>query len=332
MNTTRTTTRSSVKIAIAAAGLALATAGVAHAEILLLAGNQGVIHQLDTDTGEVTFRGVCAGPVSSMVVSDNTLYLGDENGSVYAFDVDTNLVAGAFNVPADASAMSWIGDQLVVADSGGEILYIDTDSHQVVDSTEVISTDITAMGLDAGGLFVGGQSTLAVRSHIGQDDFTFFAACGSMINSMAFGPDTMFLAGTGFAGPTDGTVYLFDKFAGGIEYSGTHSVESDVTAMVSLGRTLYIAGSDGMIHEMDTNTGEITNVIDAGINIQAMTPAAGLTSCPADYDASGQLDFLDISRFLELYTGRIVPADMNGDSNFDFLDISRFIRIYSSGC
>ena len=329
---TRITSTSSTRLTLAAAGLALAITGVAQAEILLLAGNQGVIHQLDTDTGEVTFRGVCAGPVSSMVVSDATLYLGDENGSVYAFDVNTNLVTGAFNVPADASAMSWIADQLVIADSGGEIFYVDTVSNQIVDSTVITTTDITAMGLDAGGLFVGGQSTLALRSHIGQDDFTFFAACGSMINSMAFGPDTMFLAGTGFAGPTDGTVYLFDKFAGGIEYSGTHSVESDVSAMVSLGRTLFIAGTDGMIHQMDTATGEITDVIDAGINIQAMTPAAGLTSCPADYDASGGLDFLDISRFLELYTGRVVPADMNGDGNFDFLDISRFIRIYSNGC
>ncbi|MDF1869932.1 MAG: PQQ-binding-like beta-propeller repeat protein [Phycisphaerales bacterium] len=317
---------------LAIAALMCAAATTTQAEILLLAGNQGVIHQLDTDTGEVTFRGVCAGPVNSMVVHDQTLYLGDENGSVYAFDANTNLVTSAFSVPADASAMSWIGEELVVADSAGEIFYIDSTTHQVLDSTPIVNTDITAMGLDAGGIFVGGQSSIAVRSNIGQENFAFFAACGSLINSMAFGPDTMYLGGITFGGSTAGTVYLFDKFAGGIEYAGTHPVPSDTTAMVAVGQTLYIAGTDGIIHEMNAQTGEITRTFDAGINIQAMTPADGLPSCPADYDASGDLNFLDITRFLDLFNQRLVPSDTNGDSNFNFLDISRFISVYSSGC
>lgn len=307
-------------------------AGTTQAEILLIAGNQGVVHQLDTDTGVVTFRGVCSGPVSSMIVNDGTLFLGDQNGVVYTFDVDTDQVTDAFIVPADASAMSWIADELVVADSGGELYYINPVTHAVVDSVIVTDTDITAMGIDAGGVFVGGQSSLAVRAHIGQDDFSFFAACGSLINSMAFGSDSMFLGGIGFGGSTTGTVYLFNKFAGGVEYTGAFDIESDATAMVSTGQNLYIAGSDGLVHEMDTSTGAVLRVFDTGIHIDAMTPQAGLVSCPADYDASGNLDFLDISRFIELFTTQLVPADTNGDGEFDFLDIRSFIMNYSGGC
>ncbi len=321
-------------LALAGCGIGMigASAGTSHAEVLLFAGNQGVVHQLDTDTGVVTFRGVCSGPVSSMVVQDGTVFLGDANGLIYTFDAATDLVTGAFVVPADASAMSWIGDELVVADSSGDLHTINPETQQVVDTISVAGTDITAMGIDAGGVFVGGQSSLAVRAHIGQEDFSFFAACGSLINSMAFGSDNMFLAGVGFGGSTVGTVYLFDKFAGGVEYTGAFGIDSDASAMVAVDQMLYIAGSDGVIHEMDPATGTVLRTFETGIHIASMTPADGLTSCPADYDASGDLDFPDVSRFIDLFTNRLVPADTNGDGEFDFLDIRRFITNYTSGC
>jgi outer membrane protein assembly factor BamB len=318
---------------ITTTAIALVTlAGAAQAETLLIAGSQGVVHELDTVTGEVNFRGICGGPVNSMIVRDGTLYLGDHNGTVYTFDVATNIVTSAFSVPADASAMSWVGDELVVADSGGTVHYIDSTTHAVNSSVEITETDITAIGIDAGGLFVGGFSTVAVRSPLGQNAFSFFAACGSMINSMAFGSDTMFLGGIAFGGAEAGTVYLFDKFEGGIEYSGTHAVDSDATAMINAEGMLYIAGSDGKVHEMDPTTGTIARVFDTGIDIQAMTPESGFVSCPADYDASGDLNFLDVSRFMDLYTTRLIPGDTNGDSSFNFLDISNFLNVYTGGC
>ena len=313
-------------------GLVGISAGTAHADILLIAGNQGVVLQLDTDTGLVTFRGICSGPVSSMVVNDRTVFLGDQNGLVYTFDADTNQVTGAFAVPADANAMSWIGGELVVADSSGQLYYINPDTHEIIDSVTVTQTDIAAMGIDAGGVFVGGQSSLAVRAHIGQDEFDFFALCGSMINSMAFGSESMFLGGVSFGGVTSGTIYMFDKFAGGVEYSSAFDIESDASAMVTVGQLLYIAGTDGLVHEMDTATGIILRVFDTGIHIDAMTPESGLASCPADYDASGQLDFFDISRFIDLFKAQLNPADTNGDGVFDFFDISSFIRNYTDGC
>ena len=133
---------------------ALAFIGAAqsvNAETILFAGDQGVVHALDTQTGTVSFRGVCSGPVSSMVVHDGTLYLGDNNGVFYNYDVATNLVQSAFFVDTDASAMTWLGDQLVIADSSGRVDYIDPDTGEVDHSVENLSTDITAIGIDAGG-------------------------------------------------------------------------------------------------------------------------------------------------------------------------------------
>lgn len=311
---------------------AVTAINTANADTILFAGSQGTVHALDTVSGQVTFRGVCTGPVNSMTVHDNTLYLGDHNGVVYKYDLSTDLVTGAFAHNSDLNAMAWLGDELVVADSQGRIDYINPDSGEIMNSVNNLGTDVTAIGLDAGGLFVGGHSSLAMRAHIGQDNFLFFAACGSFIQSMAFDSDTMYLSGITFAGAEEGTVYLFDKFEGGINYSGTHAIDSDANATVAIGNMLYIAGTDGIIHEMDPNTGVVARTFDTGLDIQAMTPEAGLTSCPADYDANGQLNFNDVSRFVDLFVNQLVPGDTNGDGEFNYFDISEFLRFYAGGC
>jgi outer membrane protein assembly factor BamB len=321
-----TTPRTLATIAI------LAAAQGAAADTILFAGAQGVVHELDTSTGNVAFRGVCSGPVSSMTVHEGTLYLGDSNGVFYTYDIATNIVNGAFIIDSDASAMAWLGDHLVVADSSGRLDYVNADTGDVEHSTPVTNTDITTIGLDAGGLFVGGHSSLAMRAHIGQDSFTFFAACGSFVQSMAFDADTMYLSGITFAGAQQGTVYLFDKFEGGVNYAGTYPVDSDANATVALDGMLYIGGTDGIIHEMDPDTGTITRTFDTGIEIQAMIPETGIISCPADYDADGDLDFNDVSNFINLYNNQLVPGDTNGDGLFDYFDISRFLSFFNAGC
>ncbi|MGV6814111.1 MAG: GC-type dockerin domain-anchored protein [Phycisphaerales bacterium] len=321
-----------IKPAIILTLASLSATGTAQAETVLFAGTDGIIKQLDTITGQISDRGVCSGPVSSMTVHGDTLFLGDQHGIVYTLDLTTGLLNGSFPVNSDANAMAWLGDELVLADSAGEIDFMDSFSGEVNSTIAVTSTDISAIGVDSGGLFVGGLSSLAQRTHIGQEDFEFFAACGSMINSMAFGSDTLYIGGISFGGAAEGTVYLFDKFAGGVNYIGTHEVDSDATALVYTDGLLYIAGSSGIIYEMDPQSGQISRTFDTGIDIQAMTLESGTESCPADYDASGSLNFLDVSTFIELFAEQVIPADTNGDGEFNFFDISEFLRIYTGGC
>jgi hypothetical protein len=54
--------------------------------------------------------------------------------------------------------------------------------------------------------------------------------------------------------------------------------------------------------------------------------------CPADYNGDGNLNFLDVSKFLELYGLQDAEADFNGDGNFNFLDVSAFLTAYGEGC
>ncbi len=307
-------------------------AAIASADELILTGNVGIVQSLDLDTGEVSFRGVCSGPVASMAVADGTLYLGTTFGFVWEYDLDTDQIVNAYEIGGDLRAMAWDGARLLIADSANTIITVDVETQAVLETRSVPSSDISAIGIDAGGLFVGGRDSLAFRAPIGQNNFNFFAACGSLINSMAFGPSRMYLAGTTFSGDDSGTVYLFDKFQGGVNYSNTFPTPNDASSVLSYGGMLYIGGSDGTIHEMDAETGDIVRTFEALGGITGIAPTQGLISCPADFDISGDLNFFDVQTFLRLFSSQFPAGDTNGDSAFDINDVVLFLDMFAGGC
>lgn len=312
----------------AACGLAVS----APAEELIVTGLSGIIQTIDLDTGQVGNRGVCTGLVNAMAVADGTLYLGSPGGFVWEFNLDTNNFDSFFTIPGDAQAMAWNGTQLLVANSDSTIITVDPVTHNVLETRNVPTTDISAIGLDAGGLFVGGQNSLALRAPIGSSNFQFFAACGSIINAMAFGPQTMYLAGTSFSNPDHGSIYSFDKFVGGVNYTGTFESPNNPTAVLAYNGKIYIGGSDGMVHEADPVSGQILRSFNLGSEIRGIAPTQGLISCPADYDISGDLNFFDVMTFLELFSLQLPAGDTNGDGVFDFGDVIRFLDMFHAGC
>jgi hypothetical protein len=56
------------------------------------------------------------------------------------------------------------------------------------------------------------------------------------------------------------------------------------------------------------------------------------TNCQADLDGDGNLNFIDISNFLSLYSMQDPTADFNTDSAWNFLDVSEFLTEFSAGC
>lgn len=318
-------------ITLTALTLSLA-AGSAAASDLLITGESGIINTIDLSTGEVDFLPGVTEAVLSTAVHDGRLYMGNLDSEIVVFDLDTNTVETRFAIPEDATAMAWDGFTLAAGTASGSVYYINHETGEVVDSINNVGTDITAIGVDAGGLFVGGQSTLALRSHIGQTNFQFFAACGSMINSMAFGPQTMYLGGTAFFGADAGTIYKFDKFVGGVNYSGTFSVANDATATLEYNGLLYVGGSDGSLLEIDPGTGDVIRQFTVGPAVHGITPTNGVVACPADYDISGNLDIFDVFTFLDLFNAQLPAGDTDGDGNFDFFDVSTFLDRYSAGC
>lgn len=56
------------------------------------------------------------------------------------------------------------------------------------------------------------------------------------------------------------------------------------------------------------------------------------SSCVADFNNDGQLDFFDISAFLSAFSAMDTSADLTGDGSFDFFDISAFLGAFGEGC
>ena len=55
--------------------------------------------------------------------------------------------------------------------------------------------------------------------------------------------------------------------------------------------------------------------------------------CPADFaEPMGELDFFDVSAFLDLFGAQDAAADLTGDGEWDFFDVSAFLDVFGSGC
>ncbi len=55
-------------------------------------------------------------------------------------------------------------------------------------------------------------------------------------------------------------------------------------------------------------------------------------SCPADLTGDGNLDFFDVSAFLNAFTAHDPAADFDANGSYDFFDVSAFLNAFSSGC
>ena len=55
-------------------------------------------------------------------------------------------------------------------------------------------------------------------------------------------------------------------------------------------------------------------------------------SCPGDFNGDGNLDFFDISGFVQAFGMNDPAADMDGNGQFNFFDVSDFLTAFTSGC
>ncbi len=69
-----------------------------------------------------------------------------------------------------------------------------------------------------------------------------------------------------------------------------------------------------------------------GLSSSKVAALVGAPACPADLTGDGNLDFFDVSAFLNAYNAMDPAADFTGDGNYDFFDVSAFLNAYNAGC
>ena len=69
-----------------------------------------------------------------------------------------------------------------------------------------------------------------------------------------------------------------------------------------------------------------------GLSSSKVASILGAPACIADLTGDGNLDFFDVSAFLNAYNAMDPAADFTGDGMYNFFDVSVFLNAYNAGC
>jgi hypothetical protein len=125
-----------------------------------------------------------------------------------------------------------------------------------------------------------------------------------------------------FASPTcDPTGY-----GEGAVYLGTVEVSTDGQGNAAFQADLGAGANPG-----DAITATATDLSTGNTSeFSACITAAG--GCPADFNADGQVNTLDVLAFLNAWSAGDPAADFNGDGSVNTLDVLAFLNAWSAGC
>ena len=91
---------------------------------------------------------------------------------------------------------------------------------------------------------------------------------------------------------------------------------------------LVMTDNGRQLYEINIVTG-FTRVVASTTNIPQ---GLGLAPCPADIDASGELDIFDFLEFQNLFDAGDLAADFDGDGELTIFDFLAFQNAFDSGC
>ena len=141
---------------------------------------------------------------------------------------------------------------------------------------------------------------------------------------------------------------------------GTFAAPIDIEVLSSGGDTSALTTTLGVISDLssagmgsfevildDANEGDFSATYTLRVyNSRSMFPGdvvvedlivnlAGMVSgnaCPADLTGDGELNFFDVSAFLNAYSTGDLSVDFTNDGLLDFFDVSAFLSAYNAGC
>lgn len=96
-----------------------------------------------------------------------------------------------------------------------------------------------------------------------------------------------------------------------------------------------VAATSQMRFRFTANDLGTQNVIEAGldnIRVTAFVCEDMGPVCVADFNSDGELDFFDVSAFLQALGNESPSADVNNDGSWDFFDVSEFLQLFNQGC
>ena len=201
------------------------------------------------------------------------------------------------------------------------ILTVDADTGAMISMNNIITDAVSSLAvvpenhptLNPGDLYglalTAGGSIRLLRFDLDANT----VASSQFVTGIGFNPQ--FETGLDFA--ADGTLYALIQ--GFDQISPTQFVEIS-SHLYTLDPATGAATDLGVV-EADSTWDAVTIVIDEG------QPA-----CPADLTGDGELNFFDVSAFLNAFAANDPIADFTGDGMYNFFDVSAFLNAFNAGC
>ena len=123
-------------------------------------------------------------------------------------------------------------------------------------------------------------------------------------------------------GNDSGSAYLFDATTG---VQIAKLLASDGSGADEFG---YSIGIDNGVVAVGAHQ-DSDNGLNSGSAYVFTVPGA---DCPADFTGDGNLNFFDVSAFLNAFNNNDPIADFTGEGSFNFFDVSAFLAAFSAGC
>lgn len=129
--------------------------------------------------------------------------------------------------------------------------------------------------------------------------------------------------------------YFFGDYCGGNVWTLDPTDYSRTTHFnFGFGLSSFGEGEDGELYITDLFGGEVFKIVNPNAtddNDNGLSDACE-AMCPADLTGDGDLNFFDVSAFLNAFASQDPIADFTDDGNFNFFDVSAFLNAFSAGC
>lgn len=119
-------------------------------------------------------------------------------------------------------------------------------------------------------------------------------------------------------------VVLGDQGAFASEFAGELIIAGETATITT---TLPLSVSQPFTDAEGNELGTVTTTGTATIVAVGTIPG-----CRADLDGNGELDFFDVSAFLDAFGSGDPVADFDDNGAYDFFDVSAFLDEFGSGC
>jgi hypothetical protein len=323
------------------AALALVSAaGVASADHQLFVGSsQGPVLSVNTASWNFSFLGVCGGPINSMAIAGDHLFLGAATGNVYKTSVTSGGAVSYYLTISGSDNTAMVADEdsghIFVANTDGTIRRVNPTGlvGQVV-STFMSPIQVDAMAIDENRIYVGGPQGSIWAAPKNSGSFLYFACICSLgpIKSIAVTDDKV------FGGDQFGAIQVYNKATGallGSIWNRTGNGQlNPVSSLVVEGGTLIVSTPTGVIRRFDIATSQFIGQSSVPVEVGAMAIITEPTTppCKADFNLDGQRTVQDIYDFLAQWGWRRFQTDTNVNGVVEVQDIYDFLTDWHQGC